>query len=218
MRVRASSIWRWEERCSAPPNAYESVKQMNRTICILVGLILSMGLTNGCDTTRETISPTVTREAKTHSNSQYKFSFAYPPDWMIESEGYQFVILTPLEEKSWQPSTPADIPRDPKVRLDFGEYIRERLGPAHFPATIDSDILRTWLEQRVSSGQFRGLSERRINNYQAFEITEIRDPGCERVIYWRPANLKSLVRISTGCESPYLDEFSQIVNSLQQME
>lgn len=177
-----------------------------------------MGLTSGCDTRREMISPTASREAKTYSNSQYKFSVTYPPDWVIESESYQAIVLVPSEEESWQPSAPSDIPQDPRIRIDLGEYVRERMGPAHFPETIDVDTLRSWLEERAHSGEYKELSERVINSHQAFEITEIRVPGCERVVYWRPVNLRSLIRISTGCESPYLDEFDQIVKSVQQME
>jgi hypothetical protein len=145
-------------------------------------------------------------------------SSAYPPDWIIESESYHSIILVSSKEKLWQPYTPSDIPKDPRIRIDLGEYIRERLGPARFPETIDVATLRGWLEERANSGESRELSERIINNHQAFEITEIRVPGCEKVVYWRPVSLGDLVRISTGCESPYLDEFNQIADSIQQIE
>jgi len=204
---------------------------MERWFFILIGMISSILLTSGCNQRKAAATPTEaipstgtippateTREWRTYRKDEHDFSLSYPPDWIIESESDLSVVLTLSEEKGWQPSTPADIPKDPRVRADFGEYIRERLGPAHFPETIDSDILKTWLEQKVGNGEAQGLLKRTINNSQAFEITEIYESGCESVVYWRPVNLKSLIRISTGCESPYLDEFHQIVNSVQQVD
>lgn len=198
---------------------------MRRDFGILIGLILSIILISGCVQTRGTKPPTETtslltetRGWQTYHNDEYDFFLMFPLDWIIESESYSFVILTPSKEKSWQPSTPADIPKDPKVRIDFGEYIRDRMGAAYFPGKVDADTLKTWLEKRVNNGEVKDLSERTIGNFQAFEIMEIYDPGCQRVVYWRPVDLKSLIRVSTGCESPYLSEFDQIVNSVQQME
>lgn len=216
VRLWAPSIWGWEDRWKDPPSLHVRIEKTKRAIRILLGLILSTCLISGCDTTQETISPTVTREAKTYSNSQYNFSLAYPSDWIVESESYQSIILVPSKEESWQPSTPSDIPKDPKIRIGLGEHVRERMGPTHFPEPIDVNTLRGWLEERANSGQYKELSERIINNHQAFEITEIRVPGCEKVVYWRPVSLGDLVRISTGCESPYLDQFNQIADSIQQ--
>lgn len=150
-----------------------------------------------------------------YQNEEYGFSLKYPSTWEIESEAYHFIILAPSKEKSWQPNTPSDIPKDPKIRIDFGEYIRERLGPKNFPETISPAVLEDWLEAKVSNGEARDFTKRTINNFQAFEITEIYVPGCVKAIYWRPANLDSLIRVQTGCESQYLDEFNWIVNSIQ---
>jgi len=204
---------------------------MERWFFILIGMISSILLTSGCNqretagapteaipSTGTTPLATETREWRTYRKDEHDFSLSYPPDWIIESESDLSVVLTSSEEKGWQPSTPGDIGRDPRVTIDFGEYIRERLGPAHFPETVDSQILRAWIETRINNEEAANFSERTINKHQAFDVTEIRVPGCERVVYWRPANLKSLIRISTGCESPYLDEFHQIVNSVQQVD
>jgi len=190
---------------------------MGKAVCVSVGLFVIV-LTSGCGLRTEKTPAIVPREARLYTDDQFKFSFVCPPEWVIENDSYQSIILVPEAEKSWQPSIPADIPRDPRVRIDVGEYVRERLGPAYFPATVDPIILRTWLEHKVYNAEAQGLSERQINDVQAFEITEIYESDCERVIYWRPVRLDSLVRMSTGCQSPYLAGFDQIVSSIRQTD
>jgi len=98
----------------------------------------------------------------------------------------------------------------------MGDYVRERLGPEHFPADVDPTSLVAWLEQKTTNGIARGLVKTTIGGRQAFEVVESYDPGCEKVVYWRPESLQSLIRASTGCESPYVDEFDRIISSLQQ--
>lgn len=210
---------------------------MRRRFYVLVGLLfLCAILSSGCRQTKETALPTETISAveaisptettlpietqawQIYQNDAYKFSMRYPSDWIIESESYQSLTLRPQEQISWQPSTPADIAKNPAVRIDFGEYIRERMGPASFPETISFDLLKTWLEKRIKGQGAKDFSEGSLNNFQMLEVTEISIPGCEKVVYWRPVDLKSLVKISTGCESLYLDDFKQIVHSIQQIE
>lgn len=161
--------------------------------------------------------PIQSEQWQTYRNNNYKFSIMYPSDWIIQSENYQFLILAPQKEISWQPATPADIPKNPAIRIDFGEYIRERMGPAYFPEAIDSIILKTWIEQRVNNHQADYFSEKSIDSFVAYEVTELGLSGCDRILYWRPTDLNSLVKVSTGCESIYLDMFAQIVNSVQQI-
>lgn len=156
-----------------------------------------------------------TKEWKTYTKSQYSFSFKYPLSWEIETDGGDyFITLIPSNEKAWQPKKPDDIPKDPRIKLIFGKYVRETLGFGSFPETTAT--LETWLRTRADKGPERDFAKRIINGFPAFEITEISDPGCEKVIYWRPVNLDSLIRIQTACESRYLGEFDQIVNTLQQ--
>jgi hypothetical protein len=120
--------------------------------------------------------------------------------------------------RSWRPTDPADLAKEPRVRLDMGDYVRERLGPEHFPADVDATSLGAWLERKTTDGTARGLVKTIIGGRQAFEVIEIYDPGCEEVVYWRPESLQSLIRASTGCESPYLEEFERIISSLQQIK
>jgi len=195
---------------------------MNRTVNVWIGwigfFIFFTVLTNGCTAVSKGTPPTRTRETRTYTNREYKFSIAYPSDWIIENESYQLVILVPTAAQSWQPSVPSEISKDPHIELEMDGYIGERLGPANFPAVVDANNLRAWLEQKVRDGETRDLSELIIYNVQAFELTEIYEPNCERVVYWRPEGPESLVRISTGCESTYLTEFDQIVSTIRQVE
>jgi hypothetical protein len=160
----------------------------------------------------------VAQDWQTYRNEEFNFSLKYPSDWIIKSQSYTSVIFIPQAETSWQPSKPSDISMDPAVHIDLGEYIRERIGPAYFPETIDSDGLRAWIDERISSGEANSFSEWSLNNLQAFTVIEVGIPGCAKVVYWRPVNLMSLIRISTGCESSYLDEFNLIVDGIQQIE
>lgn len=100
----------------------------------------------------------------------------------------------------------------------MGEYVRERLGPENFPADVDATSLVAWLERNTTDGTARDLVKTTIGGRQALEVIETYDPGCETVVYWRPESLQSLIRASTGCESPYLDEFDRIISSLQQIK
>lgn len=191
---------------------------MNKILCIWIGFFIFVALTSGCTTTAKSIPPTATQETKTYTNLEYKFSLAYPPDWMIENESYQLLVLVPIAARSWQPSVPSDIPKDPRIEIEMGGYIREKLGPANFPALVNASSLRAWLEWKVRNGEAREFSELTIYNVQAFELTEIYESNCERVVYWRPERLESLVRMSTGCDSIYLDEFERIVRTVRQTD
>ena len=153
-----------------------------------------------------------------YRSAEFQFTFDYPPDWTIASQGVASLTLVPDGLQTWQPETPADIPKDPRIIVEMGALIQERLGAADFPAIPDADHLRAWLEQKTVNGQAQDLSDRMINQVQAFEIIERSLPGCTRVVYWRPGDLKRLVRIAAGCESAYPDDFAEIVNSLQQTE
>ena len=214
---------------------------MERIVKILLGLTLSLFMLNGCNQAKEVELPddtsmedaetlTVDRVLPTeisertntqgwqiYQNDEYMVSLQYPSNWIVTSEGYQSVILMPLEEVDWKPSAPADISKNPAIRIDFGELIREKIGPRYFPETVNVDILKLWLEQKVSNGEASGFSERLINEFQAFEIVELRASDCVKSVFWRPINLQNLVRIETGCESSYLDEFDDIVNNMQQV-
>jgi len=191
---------------------------MNRALCIWVEFSIFVALISGCTTNAKSVPPTATRETKTYTNREYKFSLAYPSDWVIEHESYQLLVLVPMAVQSWQLSVPSDIPKDPHIEIEMGGYIREKLGPANFPVLVNASSLRAWLEQKVYDEEAREFSELTINNVQAFELTEIYESNCERVVYWRPEGLESLVRMSTGCDSIYLDEFERIVRTIHQMD
>jgi hypothetical protein len=193
-------------------------RRMNRALCIWIGFFILVALASGCTTNAKSVPSTATQETKTYTNREYKFSLAYPSDWMIEEESYQLLVLVTIAAQSWQPSVPSDIPKDPHVEIEMGGYIREKLGPANFPVLVNASSLRAWLEQKVRNGEAREFSELTINNVLAFELTEIYESNCERVVYWRPERLESLVRISTGCDSIYLGEFEQIVHTIRQMD
>jgi len=162
--------------------------------------------------------PRATREAQTYNSVGHQFSVSYPANWVVETESDEVLVLIPAAARAWHVAEPSDIPKDPRVRLDVGSYVRERLGPANFPATLDATSLKAWLEQMVKDGTAHDLVETTIDGVDALQVTELYDAGCERVVYWRPANLQSLVRVSTGCESPYLDEFQRIVDGLRELE
>ena len=156
---------------------------------------------------------------KTYTNNQRNFSFKYPFSWEIKTEGGDyFIILIPSKEKSWNPEKPKDIPKNPEIKIVFGKYVREILGPENFPETITLQILENWLGSKTSNnGVSKNFSKRTINKFQALEIIEMSIPGCSKVVYWRATSLNDLIRIETGCESEYLDEFNQIVNTLKQI-
>lgn len=157
-------------------------------------------------------------EAKQYINKEYKFTINYPSSWIIQQDNLLYVVLVPSKEEKWEPSSPQDIPKEPRIRIDMGKYIKERFGSQNFPEDITYSALKDWLQKKIASGEFKDFSEKEIGGFPFFGVTEYRDPGCERVIYWRPNNLVSLLRIATGCESNYLDDFYTIVNSLKETE
>jgi len=165
-----------------------------------------------------TATPAATDEWHVYRNDDYGVLLSYPADWVVKSEGYQSVILIPLAETAWEPATPAEIPQDPAVEIEFGEYIRERTGPTYFPETVTFPSLRAWIEEKISNQEAEDLSVRSINGFQTLELTQLGESGCERVVYWRPLDLKSLVRFSTGCDSPYMDQFHHILDTVQQAQ
>ncbi len=104
------------------------------------------------------------------------------------------------------------------MMVEMDGYIREKRGYADFPAFIDANSLKTWLEQRVDAGEAKEFAELTIHDTDAFEIIEVDEAGCERAVYWRPKEgIEGLIRISTGCESMYLQEFERIVSTLRQL-
>ena len=194
---------------------------MNSKIKNLIWVLVVVNiLIGGCRNRGVLSNGTVqnTEAWKTYVNERRNFLIKYPLPWEIELDGYDFIVLTPSKEKNWQPDKPADIPKDPRIRIDIGEYVRERLGPKYFPETISPEILEEWLKRKIENGEARDFTKRTINDFPAFEITEIRDPGYDKVIYWRFKDLNNLIRIQTGHESKYLDEFDKMVNTLQQIE
>jgi hypothetical protein len=165
---------------------------------------------------RETIS--YSKVWNEYMNNDFNFSLKYPDSWKIKTDAYGYVIFIPKAEENWEPEKPQDIPKNPEIRIDFGNYVRESFGPNNFPEKINLEILEEWLEKRVDNRQWKNFSKIKINKQVAFQITEIYVPGCEKVIYWRANNLDDLVRINTGCESKYLDEFDRIVNTIQSIK
>lgn len=143
-----------------------------------------------------------------------RLAFHYPPHWQVEAAGERRATLLPTAAQGWAPGAPADLAADPALHLLVGSLVRERYGPAFFPAEINPATLRGWLEGRVASGEARALGERTIGGEPAFELVEAGESGCERVLLWRPASLESLVRLSTGCASPYLPEVEAILATL----
>ena len=208
---------------------------MGRTWHFLIGLVISLILLSGCNQSKEDAQSTteeppgrITLPTETigsndaqgwqiYSNDELRVALKYPPDWILESESYQSVILVPLVEEDWEPAQPSDISKNPAIRIAFGSYIRERIGPNYFPENIDLKTLQAWIEEKVRHGEANGLRVRQINGFLAIEVTETLLPSCEQVTYWRPDNLENLVRLSTSCNSPYLDEFNNVVNSIQQV-
>jgi hypothetical protein len=180
---------------------------LKRLACILLALSLSAGCAAGGST------PVDVTEFR---SEDVPFVFNYPTGWALTIEGPQRIVLAAPGERDWQPAVPADIPKDPRIWIDYGAGIGERLGPAALPKNVDAAGLRAWLEQKVAVGAADGLSERTIDGATAFELREFSVPGCQRVLYWGPGGDPAhLVRAATGCESPHLEAFVDVVNSLR---
>lgn len=191
---------------------------MDKIVCIWIGFFICVALTGGCTTAAKSVPPTATHKTNTYTNLEYTFALAYPSDWMIAHESYQLLVLVPIAAQSWQPAVPSEVSQDPHIEIEMGGSIREKLGPGTFPASVNVHTLRAWLEQKVHNGEAREFAELTIGNIQAFEVTEVYESGCERVIYWRPERLERLVRMSTGCDSIYLDEFERITRSIHHID
>lgn len=144
------------------------------------------------------------------------FTLAYPPDWLLMAEGTDTLTLLPATEQGWEAATPADLARDPAVRMLVGPLIRERLGPASFPDPLTPDALRTWMVNKIAAGEGEEYHETTVGGHLLLLLTEQSESGCERVAYWRPTQLSSLVRLATGCESAYLDTFHVLVQALEE--
>ena len=200
---------------------------------LLLSAFVSLGVCFSC-TTSPSMTPTTTitpevlsastptiapREMISYTNTEHHFSLSYPANWIIIRENYREIILVPQEQQDWQPTRiPEDLFREPEVKINLGNDIREMLGPKNFPQRIDPTILQGWLEQNMQNDTEQSFVKRPVGNSEVFELTEISEGGCDRIVYWRPESLEQLVRLSTGCESPYLSDFGLIVNSLQSIE
>ena len=160
----------------------------------------------------------VVEEWEFYTNADFNISFTYPPSWEVDTKAWNSMIFIPSEEKPWNPKIPTEINEDPRIQIYFGESIRERLGPKYFPETISSAILEEWLEKGKKLEERGDIVKKTINGFESFESIETYTSGCYKVVYWRPINLDSLVRIQIGCESKYLDDFNQIVNTLEQID
>jgi hypothetical protein len=150
--------------------------------------------------------------SQVYHNPRYQFALSYPGDWLAVGAGERSATLVPAAQVNWEPASPGDDAHDPAVRIDCGAYIRERIGPARFPEQVDAERLRAWI-----AGEYGGSpGATTIDGQDAFVIESTGEFGCAKVVYWRPLDLESLVRLSTGCASPYLDQFDRIVESLHQ--
>jgi hypothetical protein len=183
---------------------------MRKYFLILICLLLL-----GCRAREE--APSINNNSDKKQSLQYfDLSFIMPAGWSIVEENERFLVLAPMDELSWEPVSPEDIANNPQVRFDRGENIREILRPDNFPDTINEADLLDWLKEQTARGVFRDLDEKRIANHLAIAVTEVRPPDCERVVYWRMDSMEDLIRLATGCESPYLSDFYRIVDSLQE--
>ena len=134
---------------------------MRKVIRVMTWLILSIGLLNACYTQKTGEAPKITENTEgRYRNVPYNVSLAYSSDWVIAEETDQFVVFAPSDSKSWQPSAPSDIPKDPRIMTYFGEYIREKLGPANFPSKIDPEGLRILLQEKVNQSEASSFNER----------------------------------------------------------
>jgi hypothetical protein len=195
----------WEESAGSP-HVLGQEPGLKRLLCIVIGL----GLSAACAS-----APATPAEMAEFRSGEVPFVFDYPKAWGLTIEGPQRIVLAAPGESDWQPAAPADIPKDPRIWVDYGAGIGERLGAAALPPDFDSDSLRAWLEQKVAGGTAEDLSERTINGATAFELSELSVPGCQQVVYWGPGDLDHLVRLATGCQSPRLAAFEDVADSLQ---
>ena len=200
---------------------------------MLLSAFVSLGICSSC-TISPSLTPTTTitpevlsastptiapREMVSYTNTEHHFSLSYPANWIIIRENYREIMLVPQEQQDWQPTRiPEDLFRDPVIEINLGENIRGRMGSQYFPGAINTNTLSDWLTQKVEREAASNLIGKEIGGMKAFELTEIYEGGSEQVVYWRPESLEQLVRLSTGCESPYLSDFELIVNSLQSIE
>jgi hypothetical protein len=179
---------------------------MNKHLNIWCGLFIILSLCCGCNkdnTTAEML----------YTNTDWDISFSYPTSWIIRQEGYQSVTLSPSEEQEWRPQKPVDIANNPFVAISIGEA---SVPPNYSSDLVNVDALREWLTKHSIDGPNREFVETSINGQITFEVTEVSVPGCERVVYWRPTSIENMVRLSTGCESPYMEDFERIVKSIQE--
>lgn len=159
-----------------------------------------------------TLTSTISAPVKSYTNAAHQVALSYPADWVKANDGYQLLVIKPKQVASWQPSSPADVAKNPAVTVTFGTSVQERLRYRNFPEEVNPQTISVWIEASDSNAQ-----RRTISGMEAFEVIERAVPGCERVVYWRFISIDQLVRISTGCDSAYLDEFWRIVQSLQQI-
>jgi hypothetical protein len=160
-------------------------------------------------------APSTAAEMTEFQSGEVPFAFDYPKLWELTIEGPQRIVLAAPGERDWQPAAPADIAKDPRIWIDYGVGIAERLGPGALPDEVDADGLRGWLERKVTGGSAEDVSERTINGATAFEARELSVPGCQQVVYWVGGDLDRLVRIATGCQSPNRGSFDELVKSLR---
>ena len=183
---------------------------MKKRVKIWLSLFVILGLYCGCNQGKSNTS-----EEILYTNDEWGISFVYSDHWVIKHEDYQTVILSPVTEVKWQPQKPESIAKEPFVTISLGAV---GIPPTYSSTSVDENTLRQWLTQHSLDGPDREFSERVINNQVAFEITEVSVPGCDRIIYWRPTNIESIVRLTTGCENPYMEDFEQIVESIQELD
>jgi hypothetical protein len=168
------------------------------------------------ETPAKALETTGPGESQVYHNPRYRFALSYPADWIAIGAGERSATLVPAAQVNWEPASPGDDAHDPAVRIDCGAYIRERIGPARFPEQVDATLLRAWIDGEYGGIQGGNVEAMAIDGQDAFVIKSTGEFGCAKVVYWRPLDLERLVRLSTGCASPYLDQFDRIVESLHQ--
>ncbi len=194
---------------------------MSRRPAILFSIV-ALAFLSGCGEVLTTSEPpptprpeavsTFEPQIQVYTNTERGLTFNYPLDWVIKEEIPDRLVLVPRERLHWKIESPRDFPYDPRVKIELAEWVYT---PYIDELKLSPEIMRPVFEKGVQNGTHEDFSETIIGDYQTFKIIERTLPGCFQTTYWRLTGQTRQVKVYTGCESPYMNEYEVIVESLR---